>query len=121
MHVEDASGAFTLQVIFMLVIFFLLGFFLFGIQNVQTVDFKNYVDGQLEKNGGFTEEAASNIKAYSDRYYEGRYSVANLSSTGQQPYGTPIDYEIKGTVKVYFMDLPNQLTLKQGTTTSLVR
>jgi hypothetical protein len=121
MHVEDASGAFTLQIIFMLVLFFLLGFFIFGIQNVQTEDFKHYVDGELEKHGGLTSEAASNIEAYSNQYYEGRYDISDVSGTGQQPYGTPINYKIEGTLKLYFFDLPNQVTLKKGSTISLVR
>lgn len=118
---EDAAGAFTLQLIFMFLLFFLLGFFIFGIQNIQTIDFKNYVDGQLEKHGGLTAQAETNIDNYSNQYYQGRYKVKSLSGTGHLPYGETINYEIQGSVKVYFMDLPNQVTLKKGSTISLVR
>lgn len=118
---EDAAGAFTIQVISMLLLFFMLGLFIFGIQNIQTIDFKNYVDGQLERHGGLTEQAAANIDDYSKKYYEGRYSVTSMSGTEKLPYGEPINYKIKGTIQVYFLDLPNQITFKEGSTISLVR
>lgn len=118
---EEAAGAFTLQIIFSYLIFFMLAFFIFGIQHVQTQDFKNYVDGQLERNGGYTSAAASSITKHSKDNYQGRYKVKSLSGSVKKPYGQTIDYEIIGTIDVVFMDLPNAITSKKGSTISLVR
>lgn len=118
---EDAAGAFTLQFIFMLFVLFFLGFCIFGIQNIQTIDFKNYVDGQLESHGGLTSEAKSNINDYSNNHYQGRYSVESTSGSQKLPFGETIHYEIKGSIKLYFMNVGDQITLKRGKTLSYVR
>lgn len=118
---EDAAGAFTIQMIFTFLSLFMFALFIYGIQNIQTQDFKNYVDGQLERHGGLTSVAASNISNFSDDYYQGRYSVTSLSGTGKKAYGEVIDYRISGTIDIVFMDIPNVLTSKNGSTISLVR
>ena len=118
---EDAAGAFTLQIIFYLFLLFLLGFTIFGIQNVQTIDFKNYVDGQLESHGGLTRQAQTNINEYSNSHYQGRYSVTSSSGANKLPFGEPIHYEIRGSIKIFFMDVGDQITLKKGKTVSYVR
>ncbi|MEC0709758.1 hypothetical protein P8881_19730 [Bacillus haynesii] len=121
MAMEDAAGEFTMQLIFMSILYFLLGIVIFGAQSIQTTDFKNYVDSQLERNGGLTAEASTNIQTYSNKHYGGRYTVESSSGSKKLPYGEVIDYEITGKLKIFFMDLPDQLVKKRGSTISLVR
>lgn len=120
MVMEDAAGEFTSQIIFMLIVYFLLALVIFGAQSIQTTDFKNYVDGQLESHGGLTAEASASIEDYSKKHYGGRYSVVS-SSTSKKTYGETIEYEIRGKLKIFFMDMPDQLVSKRGSTISLVR
>lgn len=118
---EDAAGAFTLQVQLMLSVFLLLGLTIFMINHTQTIDFKNYVDGQAEKNGGLTENAMTNINSYSEAHYGGRYEVVSLSGNEKKSYGESIDYEIRGNIQILFFDIPDQLTRTRGSTISYVR
>ncbi|MFA1782401.1 hypothetical protein ACDX77_19190 [Bacillus velezensis] len=120
MAMEDAAGEFTSQIIFMFIMYFLVALTIFGAQSIQTTDFKNYVDGQLESHGGLTANASANIEKYSKTHYEGRYSVVS-NSASKKPYGETIEYEIRGKIKIFFMDLPDQLVSKRGSTISLVR
>jgi hypothetical protein len=121
LYAEDAAGEFTLQIQFMLLVFFVLAITIYVIQHTQTIDMKNYVDGQVEKYGGFTTEAVNNINDYSEKHYAGRYEVTSLSGNSKKPFGESIQYEIKGTIKIFFFNLPDQLVKSRGETVSYAR
>ncbi|WP_144487938.1 hypothetical protein [Bacillus pumilus] len=120
MQMEDAAGEFTSQIQFFFKMYFLLALVIFGAQSIQTYDFKNYVSSKLQSHGGLTSEASKDIQNYSNKYYFGRYKVSS-DVTSKQPYGTDIDYTVNGKIQIFFMDVPDQLTKKPGSTTSLVR
>ncbi|MGM0941316.1 MAG: hypothetical protein ACQEWU_10190 [Bacillota bacterium] len=121
MYMEDSSGEFVSQFTFMLITFFLLAFTIFSIHLTQAIDFKTYVDSQIERNGGFTPKAESNINTYSEEHYQGRYSVASLSGTDKKSFGENIDYLITAQMKILFFDLPDQIINIRGSTISQVR
>ncbi|PKR83052.1 hypothetical protein [Heyndrickxia camelliae] len=121
MYQEDAVGEFNNQMHLMIITFFLISLTIFIIQHTQTVDMKNYVDGQIEKYGGLTSQSRNNIKNYSEKYYDGRYEVTSLSGYEKKSYGETIDYEITGKIKIFFFNLPDQLVKTRGSTVSLVR
>lgn len=121
MYTEDSVGEFTSQFIFMLLTFFLLALTIFGVHLTQAIDFKTYVDSQIERNGGLTETAEENINDYSVKHYQGRYAVTSLSGTGKKAFGESIDYLISAKIQILFFDLPDQLVAIQGSTISQVR
>lgn len=121
MNTEDAAGEMTLQVMFYLFVLFILAFSIFTIQRIQAVDFKTYVSGQLEKNGGFTDTAIENIENYSEEHYDGRLAVRSLSGYEKLSYGETIEFEIVGRITILFFDLPDQITTIRGSAESMVR
>jgi len=118
---EDASGEFFSQYILMLFVFLLLGLTIFLNQHTQTVDFKSYVSDEIQRHGGLTLSAQTEIQDYSNEHFNGRYSVMSLSGNQKVPYGEVVNYEIKGNIKIYLFDLPNQIAISKGSAVSLVR
>lgn len=83
--------------------------------------FKDYVNLTLERQGGYTSQAKTAIQTYSKDNYNSYYVVSKISSTGKQPFGTLIDYEVKVTIPVAFFDVGNMELLIDGSTSSKVR
>lgn len=121
LHTEDAVGEFTLQIIFMFLVFFIMSFSIFAIQHTQSIDFKTFVNGQVERHGGFTPEAVTNIQNHSEQYFSGRFTVKSLSGYDRKPHGEVISYKVQGRIQILFFNLPDQLTGTRGFTISRVR
>lgn len=121
MNMEDSVGEFYLQYTLMLFVFLLLGVTIFLGQYTQSVDFKSYVNTVIQRDGGLTSTAQAEIEHYSNEHFNGRYSVMSLSGNDKKPYGSVINYQITGKIKLYFFNLPAQSVITRGATVSLVR
>ncbi|MFT3657237.1 MULTISPECIES: hypothetical protein [Bacillus] len=87
----------------------------------QAIEFKGYVNTQIERNGGLTPESERNISDYNQQHYQGRYKVVSNDGGQKKKFGENIDYTIKGKVQFDFFNLPPiQLNIK-GSAVSLVR
>lgn len=90
----------------------------------QAQDAKQYVNYQIERNGGLNSTAQTNINAYINKEYGGRFTVVPVSSSDAQThqYGTMVQYTIKGQLKVpFFPTIPAQVISVPGSALSLVR
>lgn len=121
MYAEDAAGEFSLQMILMAFVMFLMAVTIFFVSYIQSSDFKTYVDGQIERNGGLTPTSVQNIQAYSNRFYDGKFEVTSLSGSDSKDFGLDVDYIVTGNIEVFFFELPDQLITSRGSATSKVR
>ena len=96
-----------------------IGIFCYQIQQVD--GFRQYVDAQIERNGGLTETAVSSINEYSQKNYKGRYSVSSDQMSTKYPFGSIINYKIIGKYKVLFWEFDEQKYAINGSSVSLVR
>ncbi|MCH4168618.1 MAG: hypothetical protein LKF42_05145 [Streptococcaceae bacterium] len=64
--------------------------------------FKNDVNASIERHGGYTEQAESEIQTYSKNYYCDLFKIASVSKIGAVSYGQTINYVIEGHFPVAF-------------------
>ena len=76
-----------------------ISIFCFEIQQVNS--FRQYVDAQIERNGGLTINAMSNIDDYKEKHYKGRFRVSSNQLNQKLPFGSIVDYQIVGEYKFY--------------------
>ncbi|MED4041028.1 MULTISPECIES: hypothetical protein [Niallia] len=121
MYAEDAAGEFSLQIMLMAFVMFLMAITIFFVSYIQSSDFKTYIDGQIERNGGLTATSVQNIQEYSNKFYDGKFEVTSLSGSEKQAYGLEVEYIVTGNVEVFFFDLPDQLVTSRGSAISMVK
>lgn len=121
MYAEDAAGEFSLQIMLMAFVMFLMAITIFFVSYIQSSDFKTYIDGQIERNGGLTTTAVENINEYSNKYYDGKFEVTSLSGSDKKSFGSEVNYIVTGNIEVFFFDLPDQLITSRGSAISKVR
>lgn len=78
----------------------MVGVFMININ--QTQDFKRYINTQIERHGGLTDEAMANIEDYNQTYYEGEYTLSSDLVGIKVSYGTEVDYEVTRTIDMAF-------------------
>ena len=96
-----------------------ISIFCFEIQQVNS--FRQYVDAQIERNGGLTINAMSNIDDYNEKHYKGRFRVSSNQLNQKLPFGSIVDYQIVGEYKILFFNLGTQSYPIKGSSISLVR
>ena len=80
-----------------------------------------FVDAQIERNGGLTINAMSNIDDYNEKHYKGRFRVSSNQLNQKLPFGSIVDYQIVGEYKILFFNLGTQSYPIKGSSISLVR
>ncbi|RBP59282.1 hypothetical protein DES36_1197 [Alkalibaculum bacchi] len=83
--------------------------------------FKQQVNYQIERNGGLTENAITNINTYSENYYDGRFSVESDKLNQKVEYGEIVDYTVKGVFEIKIFPAPDVKLSFKGTGVSQVR
>ncbi|WP_079707725.1 hypothetical protein [Paraliobacillus ryukyuensis] len=121
MVIEDTSGETVNLLSLFLFSLVIVSITVYSIYHVQSIDFKNYVDAEIERNGGLTDIAVSNINDYSDQHYLGRFEVSSLSGNDKKPFGGRIDYVVQGEFSILFFDIPDQFVSTHGFAVSQVR
>lgn len=83
-------------------------------------DYKQYVNMQIERNGGLTEQVENRVEKYNQENCNGAYTVIPQDSQ-KHPYGTEIDYQVQGAIKIMSFSLPDFTFKVRGSAVSLVR
>jgi hypothetical protein len=90
-----------------------------AIQYGEKSDFKQYVNNSIERNGGITDTALTDIQNYSDEAFNGRFKM--LSTSDKKSYGEQLNYEFEMYITPIFMDF-EIITIKDtGSASSKVR
>ncbi|MDD9150439.1 MULTISPECIES: hypothetical protein [unclassified Sporolactobacillus] len=90
-------------------------------QRSQAYDFRQYVDYQIQRNGGLTGSAMTEINAYDQQKYGGRYRLESKSGNGAQPYGSVINYQVKVPERLTLLNIQLPPQTISGSAVSLVR
>ena len=96
-----------------------ISIFCFEVQQVNS--FRAYVDSQIERNGGLTNSAMSNINTYNEKNYKGKFTVNSDQMNQKFAYGSIIDYQVVGKYKMLFLDFDTQSYPVNGSSISLIR
>ena len=96
-----------------------ISIFCFEIQQVNS--FRQYIDAQIERNGGLTTNAMRNIDTYNEEHYKGKFTVTSDQMNQKLPYGSIINYQIVGEYNILFFDFDTQSYPVNGSSISLVR
>lgn len=81
------------------------GIFCFQVQDVN--GFKQQVAYQIERKGGLTSEALQELEAYSETYFEGRYTITSDKANQKLAFGEAVEYTIKGVYTIAFFPIPD--------------
>lgn len=83
-------------------------------------DFQQYANLEIERHGGLTTEAITNITQYSSNHFDGRFELTT-APTGKVGIFENVVYTYKMKIKPLFF-VPTELTFDlEGQATSLVR
>ena len=107
--------------IFAVLTTFIVGVSVFCYEIQQVNSFRQYVDYQIERNGGLTTNAMSNIDAYNEKNYKGKFTINSEQINQKLPYGSIINYQILGEYNLLFFDFDTQSYPINGSSISLVR
>ncbi|TGA98612.1 hypothetical protein E4665_07040 [Sporolactobacillus shoreae] len=108
-------------IIFALLIAALAASAAYWAQRSQAYDFRQYVDYQIQRNGGLTADALTEINAYNQQKYGGRYQLESESGNGTKPYGTVINYQVKVPERLTLLNIKLTPLTIRGSAVSLVR
>lgn len=96
-----------------------IALFCYQLQDINT--FKQQVNYQIERNGGLTAEAISNLQEYSDRNYQGRYEIQSDKWNQKVGYGEEVDYTVIATIPIQILPLPDVVLSFEGNSVSQIR
>ncbi|WP_077356031.1 DUF4320 family protein [Virgibacillus halodenitrificans] len=105
--------------LFLIMMIVALAVFLFQMGDVNT--FKQQVNYQIERNGGLTQEAMASINDYSERYFNGRFTVESDLLNTRVNYGDTVDYKVNGVFEIVIFAIPDVKMQFAGTGVSQVR
>lgn len=103
--------------LFLLIFAAVVFFFQLG----QVNDFKLQVNYQIERNGGLTTNAISEIDAYSEKYYDGRFSVDSDLLNTKVNFGEIVDYQAHAVFDIIIFPIPDVKLSFDGTGVSQIR
>ncbi|MCY8151329.1 hypothetical protein [Bacillus paralicheniformis] len=93
----------------------------FFIQANQGNEYKQYINYQIERNGGLTVSAMEKLNEYNNKYYDGRFKIESPMMNQKVKYGDEITYTVTGSFKILYFDLPIQTISIKGSALSLIR
>lgn len=93
----------------------------FFIQVNQGNEYKQYINYQIERNGGLTSSAMEHIEQYNKKYYDSRFTIESPMMNQKVKYGDEVNYSVKGRFKISYFDLPIQTISIKGSALSLIR
>ncbi|MEW8963407.1 hypothetical protein [Paraclostridium dentum] len=107
--------------IFAILITFIVAISIFCFEVQQVNSFRGYVDTQIERNGGLTANAITNINTYNQKNYKGKFTINSDQMNQQFAYGSIVNYQIVGKYKMLFLDFDTQSYPINGSSISLIR
>lgn len=84
-------------------------------------EYKQYVNYQIERNGGLTGEALEKVEAYNQNHYDGRFEIKSSQMSQQFAFGREVDYTINTTHEFFFLPLLSKDISVKGTAISQIR
>lgn len=105
----------------MVLILFMLAMAIFIFQVQQSNHYKQYVNYQIERNGGLTADVIANINTYSDQHFNGVFKLDDSQVTGKQPFGTVIEYRASSSLRILFFEFDSIMLPITGSATSMLR
>lgn len=118
---EQTIGQWITLIIFFTIVLLLISVGTFIFEFNATNSFKQYVNYQIEREGGLTPEALSIIETENNAYYGGRYTLSSPQLNQSINYGEKVKYTIDGTFQVVIFPIANIGLRWQGEATSLIR
>lgn len=104
-----------------LMIALMLGMATFLFQLQQVNNYKQYVNYQIERNGGLTENALENINTYSENHFHDIFSVSSDQLNEKVPYGSIVEYKVQGNFNLMYWDLEPITLSNTGAALSLIK
>ncbi|MGG0888913.1 hypothetical protein [Cytobacillus horneckiae] len=84
-------------------------------------DFKQYVNYQIERNGGLTGEAMSKVESYNQEHYGGKFKVQSNQMNQQFAFGQEVDYLVTREHTFFFLPILSQEISIKGSAISQIR
>lgn len=112
MGTEDELGEIFSAFFLCFSIIVFCGVLVFGYQLQTITTFRQQVNYQIERKGGLTPEAVSELKEYSEEHFHGWYAVESTRLNEKVAFGEVVDYTIKATYPITF--LPDSVDIKLG-------
>lgn len=112
MDVEDSQGEVFSMLFYCLTVLAFLSVVVFGYQLQTITTYRQQVNYQIERKGGLTTEAVTELKEYSTKQFHGWYTIESTQLGKKAAFGDTVAYTIKATYPILF--LPNNLSVKIG-------
>lgn len=106
--------------IFLLIIA-MVGVLLYIVGLMQSVSYKDYINAQIQREGGLTQQAMANIETYGEEQYGSKFKVISESGSDKKPYGESVNYRIEGRVGGDVANAPSSFIRSKGSSISKVR
>lgn len=103
----------------LLFVFLALVFFFIEVGGINS--FKQQVNYQIERNGGLTETAMSNITNISKTKYDNKYVVQSDDGNDKKAFGEVINYRVVSKFKIKFLPMPDVNLTFSGSGISMIR
>ncbi|MBO1123660.1 MULTISPECIES: hypothetical protein [Enterococcus] len=112
MDIEDSQGEIFSMLFYCLTVLAFLSVVVFGYQLQTITTYRQQVNYQIERKGGLTAEAVSELKEYSTKQFHGWYTIESTQLGKKAAFGDTVAYTIKATYPVLF--LPDNISVKIG-------
>lgn len=112
MDVEDSQGEIFSMLFYCLTVLAFLSVVVFGYQLQTITTYRQQVNYQIERKGGLTTEALTELKAYSSKQFHGWYTIESTQLGKKAAFGDTVPYTIKANYPILF--LPNNISVKIG-------
>lgn len=117
----NSAPSFILKFVFVIMVTgFLLTIAAAILQYSDKNDFEQYVNAAIERNGGLTSTAVSDIHSYSAAAFNERFKIVT-PVTGKKSYGDQVDYTYEFKIVPVFMQFTEFTFTDSGVATSKVR
>uniref|UniRef100_UPI00344D5710 hypothetical protein n=1 Tax=Carnobacterium sp. TaxID=48221 RepID=UPI00344D5710 len=107
--------------LYLMLIVMLVSATLFFFQVGDTNNFKQKVNYEIERQGGLTEEAVQTLNKYSEKNFDGRYTVESEKLNQKVAFGEIVDYQVKAKFNIAIIPIPDINMEFSGSGVSQVR
>jgi len=94
---------------------------LFFFQVQEANSFRQTINYHIEREGGLTPEAMTQLETHSERFYNGRFTISSPQSNQRVNFGEKVEYTIHGSFPIAFLPIPNMRMDFNGVGVSHVR
>jgi preprotein translocase subunit SecF len=105
--------------LFSIVLLVAVAIFCIQLSNVNS--YKQQVNYTIERKGGLTKEAAQSLKEYSDKYYNGAFTIESEKLNEKVQYGEIVDYQVIAKFKIAVFNIPDVTMKFTGSASSQIR